>query len=894
MFEAALVRTPAGTAAPPAAPAPTAPAAAPAPTAPTSPPALRMLPGAEDGTARGPRPPAPRLQLRGYELAAALELERRLGVSHVLGQILVRRGLSDPAVAAAFLEPQEAHDPTAFAGIERALELIRRHVAAGSRITVHGDYDVDGVCATAILVRALRSLGADVDWFLPSRIDDGYGLAPATVVRLAERGTRLLVTVDCGITAVDETAAARAAGMDVVITDHHAPRPDGVLPDAPIVHPAVCGYPCPDLCGTGVAFKLAEALGAATIADDIELVALATVADLVPLQGENRRLVREGLHAMANTAKPGLRALMAVSRTDPSGLNATALGFRLAPRINAAGRLRRADAGLELLLTTDEGRAAEVADELDRANLERRAVEQRILWEAEAQVARLGERSAYVLAAEGWHPGVIGIVASRIVERFHRPAILIALDGDAAAQGSGRSIPGFDLLGALHSAAGEMIRYGGHRAAAGLTVMPDRVEALRSAIEAHAAAALTAEQRTPVERVDAVASGCDLGLALAEELERLEPCGMGNPGPRLLIPGARFGDLRPMGEGKHARFSVRSGGAQAHAVAFGCDGRLPGDGESALDASFRLERNLWNGVVEPRLVLRHAQPCAPEAIAVLGEPVDYVYEALAELDADLDAAVDAAVVPGAAGAPGAPDAGEPGGAPAPATTGPGRNVIDRRSESPLAVLADALACEGGVLAVCADVPRRLEGLAARTGGFSLISYHALARDPAIAVGFDQLVALDPPACRAFGGLLREAGGGPAAGPGAASPRFTHLAWGTAELRFAVQMHELEYGLRASLASLYRALRARDGAAGEELERLLRGEARHPRPARLAGRLIRVLAELELVSLNRDLPAMAIAGSAPTALERSAAYVAYEQRYEDGRRYLSSETPRRSD
>jgi single-stranded-DNA-specific exonuclease len=832
-----------------------------------------VLPGQDAGTAGAPRAPAPRLQLPGYELAAALELERRLGVSHVLAQILVRRGLSDPEPAAAFLEPQEAHDPSEFAGIDRALELIRRHLDAGSRITVHGDYDVDGVCATAILVRALRSLGADVDWFLPSRIDDGYGLAAATVVRLAERGTRLLVTVDCGITAVDETAAARAAGIDVVITDHHSPRPDGVLPDAPIVHPAVCGYPCADLCGAGVAFKLGEALGAATIVDDIELVALATVADLVPLRGENRRLVRAGLHAMANTAKPGLRALMAVSRTDPSGLDASALGFRLAPRINAAGRLRRADAGLELLLTADEARAVEVAAELDGANVERRAVEQRILWDAEAQVARLGERSAYVLAAEAWHPGVIGIVASRIAERFHRPAILIALDGAGPAQGSGRSIPGFDLLGALHSAAGEMIRYGGHRAAAGLTVMPDRVETLRAAIEAHAAAVLGTEQLTPVELVDAVASGGDLGLALAEELERLEPCGMGNPGPRLMIPGARFADPRPMGQGRHARFSVCSGGAQARAVAFGCDGRLPGDGEASLDASFKLERNRWNGVVEPRLVLRHAQPCAPDAIEVLGEPGDYLAEALAELDADLVAAPDRPT----------------GSAPA----GPERTVIDRRGESPLAVLADALACGGGVLAVCADVPRRLEGLAARAGGFSLISYHALARDPALAAGFGQLVALDPPACRAFAGLLRKAARGPGSAAGTATVGFTHLAWGSAELRFALQMHELEYGLRASLASLYRALRARDGVAGEELERLLRGDGRHPRPARLAGRLIRVLAELELVSLNRDLPAMAIAGSAPTALERSAAYVAYEQRYEDGRRYLSSETHRRS-
>ena len=583
------------------------------------------------------RDPVPRLQIAPYAAADALTLQRELGVGHVLAQILVRRDLADPAAARRFLEAREAHDAGAFEGIERALDLIRGHIAAGRPIVVHGDYDVDGVCATAIMVRALRSLGAEVSWFLPSRIDDGYGLAAATVQRLAQRGTALIVTVDCGITAVDEVAAARAAGMDVVVSDHHAPRADGALPDCPIVHPALCHYPCPTLCGTAVAYKLASALGARTAEDDLDLVALATVADLVPLADENRRLVREGLAALAATDKPGLRALMAVSRADPSALDTGTLGFRLAPRINAAGRLRRADAGLELLLTEDPARARAIAAELDAVNAERRAVEQRILWEAESQVAELGARARLRAVVEDWHPGVVGIVASRIVERHHRPAVLVALEGESGS-GSGRSIPGFDLLGALDAGAAHLRRYGGHRAAAGLTIDAAQLEAFRAAFEAHAEAVLTPDLLEPVERVDAVVSGHELGLGLAEELEALEPCGMGNPAPRLLVPGGRFDDVRPMGEGRHARFSVISGGVRARAVAFGCDGRVTDDSAQPLDATFRLERNAWNGAVEPRLVLRHAQPCAPRRDRALGaaRADGYLPAALAEVDAVLD------------------------------------------------------------------------------------------------------------------------------------------------------------------------------------------------------------------------------------------------------------------
>jgi single-stranded-DNA-specific exonuclease len=806
------------------------------------------------------------LEIPAYDLSAALALQHALGVSHVVAQILVRRGLARSDEARAFLAASEAHEPAEFAGIDRALALIVDHIAQGTRITVHGDYDVDGVCATAIMVRALRWLGATVDWFLPSRIEDGYGLSSATVARLARRGTGLLLTVDCGITAVEEVAAAHAAGLDVVITDHHASRADGELPDCPIVHPAVGGYPCPNLCGAGVAFKVAQALGAGTVVEDVELVALATVADLVPLTGENRRLVREGLRVLANTAKPGLRALMAVSRADPSALDSQTLGFRLAPRINAAGRLRRPDAGLELLLTDDRARADEIAVELDAINAERRAVEQRIVWQAEAQVSELGQRSAYVLAAEDWHPGVIGIVASRIVEHHHRPAILIALDGELGT-GSGRSIPGFDLLGALHAGGEHLERYGGHRAAAGLTVRREQVERFREAIECHAAGLLTPELLERRERVDAIVSGVELGLPLAEELGALEPCGLGNPAPRLLIPGGRFGDLRRMGEGRHARFSVSSGGARANAVAFGCEGRLKADPTQPLDATFKLQRNVYNGAVSPQLVLRHSQPCRPAAIQVLGEPRDFLAALLSELDAPLH------------GRPAIPP---PAGSPA-------RTVLDRRGESPLAVLADAVAAgggvlsdaAGGVLAACADVPRRLAALQTRVGGFTLISYGALAREPALASRFAALVALDPPADQASEDLLNTGQG------------FTHWAWGDAELRFAQQMHELEYGLRASLVALYRGLRQRERVTGEELERLLRGDGPHGRSAGLAARLVRVLAELELVSLDRDLPALAIAGAAPTALERSPSFRVYAQRYEDGRRYLSSANHRAS-
>jgi single-stranded-DNA-specific exonuclease len=548
-------------------------------------------------------------------------LRSELGVSDAVAQVLVRRGHADPSRAGAFLRAEERHELEEFAGLLDAAALILDRARDGRRITIHGDYDVDGVCSTAVLVRALRRLDASVDWYLPDRAGDGYGLSADTVRRLAERGTDLLITADCGITAVEEVALASSLGMEVVVSDHHLPRADGVLPQAPIVHPMLCGYPCPELCAAGVAHKLAQAIfwvaghEPSELDDDLDLVVLATIADVVPLVDENRSLVRRGMGALARTAKPGLRALMAVSRVHPDKLDERSVGFALAPRINAAGRLYRADAAIELILTEDPRRAAQIADELDRANSERRHAERTIRHEAEAQISRdgdAGSRSAFVLAGEGWHAGVIGIVASRLAERHGRPVVLLSLDGESA-RGSGRSIEGYDLLDGLTACSERLIRYGGHSAAAGVELARTDVEGFAAGLDAHARTALSPDQLVLRERVDAIVGGAQLDMELAEELATLRPFGRGNPTVTLMVKDAVVVDVRPMGEGKHARFTLQSEGVHARAVAFGNGGKLEVAEGEPVDATFTLEVNEWRGVSEPRIVLRHAQPACEEA-----------------------------------------------------------------------------------------------------------------------------------------------------------------------------------------------------------------------------------------------------------------------------------------
>jgi len=551
-------------------------------------------------------------------------LAKELDINEITASVLVRRGYGDPGEARAFLAgEQPLHDPFLLGDMAVAVERIHAAIAAGKRICVHGDYDVDGICATALAVLTLRVLGADVEWHLPSRFEEGYGVAGQTLERLADEGCGLVLTVDCGITAAAEVAEAQARGLEVIVTDHH--RPGEILPNCPIVATRPSDYPFPELCGTGVVFKLAQALLGADsdeLKRHLDLVALATIADVVPLVGENRSLAIAGLRGLARTQKPGLRALMQVARVDPAAVDSGACGFRLGPRINAAGRLGHPGAALELLLTDDPEVARTLARELDELNRERQAVEERIAREATAKVDEWPEaqqrRRGYVLADENWHEGVIGIVASRLAERFNRPVVLIA-GGDAEWKGSGRSIATFDLHAALGACASHLERFGGHRAAAGLSIRPDRVEAFAEAFAAQAELALGDEDLSSVTRVDAVLPpGTRLTLDLCEELRRLAPFGLGNPDVTLLAGDCELGDLATVGEGKHLRFRVRQDGRDAgSAIAFRFGGQVDRFRRvGRYDVAFRLEENRWNGTVAPQLVVRRVFD-APDGYADL-------------------------------------------------------------------------------------------------------------------------------------------------------------------------------------------------------------------------------------------------------------------------------------
>jgi len=547
------------------------------------------------------------------------ELASALGVSELTAGVLVRRGYDDPAAARAFLAGElPPHDPFLLGDMALACERIRAAIADGRRICVHGDYDVDGISATALAVHLLRELGADVDWHLPSRFDEGYGVRTETLARLADEGCGLVLTVDCGITAVEEIAEARSRGLEVIVTDHH--RPGETLPDCPIVATRPSDYPFPELCGTGVVYKLGQALFG--VDSDIpkrhlDLVALATIADVVPLLDENRSLAIAGLRALARTQKPGLQALMKVAGVDPAAADAGAVGFRLGPRINAAGRLGHPRAALHLLLTDDAEEARLLADTLEELNHERQAVEGRILREAVAQVEQWPDadkrRRAYVVAGEDWHEGVIGIVASRLVERFNRPVVLIA-GSDGEWKGSGRSIASFDLHGGLGACSDLLERWGGHRAAAGLSIEPENIPAFAERFAAHAAGLLEEEDLQPTTRIDGIVPrGTRLTLDLCAELAQLAPFGLGNPEVTLLAPGCELGDLATVGEGKHLRFRVRRDGSDAgSAIAFGIGSRLDVYRQAIRwDVAFRLAENRWNGTVAPQLVVRRIFAAAP-------------------------------------------------------------------------------------------------------------------------------------------------------------------------------------------------------------------------------------------------------------------------------------------
>ena len=541
------------------------------------------------------------------------ELAEALEISELTAGVLVRRGFTDPESARAFLEgEQPPHDPFLLGDMRAACERIRAAVAEGRRICIHGDYDVDGIAATTLAVLLLRELGADVDWHLPSRFDEGYGVSSATIGRLADEGCGLVITVDCGITAVAEVAEAKARGLEVIVTDHH--RPGAQLPDCPVVATR------PSELSVSGALRHRRRLQARPgalrrrLGDPASGTSTSSRSRRSPTScRSSTRTARSRSRAcatLARTQKPGLQALMRAAGVDPATVDAGACGFRLGPRINAAGRLGHPRSALELLLTDDPAEAKRLANELEDLNRERQAVEARIFREAAAQVDEWPEekrrRRAYVVAGEGWHEGVIGIVASRLVERFNRPVVLIAgTDGDW--KGSGRSIPSFDLHGGLAACAGLLERWGGHRAAAGLSIKPENLDAFARAFAEHAAGLLVEEDLQPVTRIDAVVPrGTRLTLDLCAELARLAPFGLGNPAITLLAPGCELGDLATVGEGKHLRFRVRRDGTDAgSAIAFGAGMRLDSYARGGrFDVAFRLEENRWNGTVSPQLVVR--------------------------------------------------------------------------------------------------------------------------------------------------------------------------------------------------------------------------------------------------------------------------------------------------
>jgi single-stranded-DNA-specific exonuclease len=802
-----------------------------------------------------------------YAAGESLALAEALGVSVPTAAILTRRGLGDVDAARRFLAADERHAPELLAGMGEACSTILRHVEAGSRVVVFGDYDVDGVCSTAILIRALRAIGADPAWRLPSR-EEGYGLSEDAVRGLAAQGAGLIVTVDCGVTAVAEVALARELGVEVVVSDHH--RPGNALPDCPIVHPALGGYPFEHLCGAAVALKLSEALRGAAGLDqagadeDLDLAGLATLCDMVPLVGENRRIARAGMVELGRTRKQGLRALMAVAQLDPADLDERAAGFRLGPRINAAGRLKRADAALELLLTEDRERGDEIARELDGLNHDRREAEQRIAAEAERLCAPQLAAAAIVVAGESWHPGVVGIVASRLVERHRRPCVVIALDGEAG-RGSGRSIEPYDLHAGLGAASEHLLRHGGHRMAAGLEVAADRVDSFRAALAAHAGAALAPEDLMPVQETHAVVPAGALTLDLAEELDRLAPFGAGNPAPVLMVPAARIEHVTAMGEKRdHARFTLAGGAARARGVAFRTSQRELADaGATDLDVGVALERNHWNGSVEARVVLRALTPTAVGEIdAVGGEP-------------DLPDAIERELA-------GDPIAWWPQ---PPAAIGPSRALRDRRGEGLVGIAGDLLTSGESVLVVVADIARRRTGLERLVAGMApgrlaVASWEALGRDPSLGARFAHLLAFDPPPVEAGLALLKAA-----RGKGAVA----HLAWGEPERAFTLAYWRERLDLRPALVALWRSLDAEGELEGAELATALRGAGQHPRSGSHCGQLVRVLCELGLADWDRsrDGGRLARASGVRTELERSAAHRAYAARLRSCDLYLGA-------
>ncbi len=563
-----------------------------------------------------------RWQQRPHNSEVVTALVHGLGIRPTTARILAARKVDSVEAARRFLTPSAAdlHDPYLLLGMDRAIDRIERAVRSGERIMIAGDYDVDGVTATALYLELFSWLGVPVIYRIPHRLTEGYGLTEAGVHAARDQGVSLLITADCGTTAHAPIELANRLGIDVIVTDHHEPQ-DRIPPAYSLLNPYVPGsaYPEKVLCAAGIAFKVAQALLGrrrslpgidGRLASVLDLVALGTVADVAPLRGENRYLVVEGLRALSAGRRVGVAALKEICGVGRKPVDAGTVGFQLGPRINAAGRLAAAHPGVILLTTTDPETAMNAARELDAANQERRRIEEAMLDGASASVEReisLDHARSIVIADNAWHPGVIGIIASRVVDRWHRPTIVIAIGPDGRAKGSGRSIPGFHLTRALEECRSLFEGFGGHAAAAGLTIRADRIPAFRERFEAVVAATLAPEAAHPILALDDEVELAEITFPLVGELATLAPFGVGNPEPLLTTRGCAPRGARIVGN-NHLKLLVRhSTAATFDAIGFGLGHLLPTD-PGPIDLAYSARVETWQGQDRIQLRLKDLRP----------------------------------------------------------------------------------------------------------------------------------------------------------------------------------------------------------------------------------------------------------------------------------------------
>ena len=536
---------------------------------------------------------AKRWRIATHDALRVAAMERSAGVSTVVAQLLLLRGIECPDAARHFLDTKLTglRDPEELGGVSQAADLIHRAISAGKRIVVYGDYDADGMTATAILLGCLKLLRANCTFHVPNRMDDGYGLHCESLRQLKSQGAELVITVDCGIASIEQARTAAELGLELIITDHHQ-MADTLPQAAAVVHPRLphAPYPFPDLCGAAVALKLAWALcqrasDAKRVSEPMRnfllqavgLAAIGTVADVVPLVDENRILVRHGLMSLRNYPTVGVRELVRLAKLDQKpGLEGEDLAFALAPRLNAAGRLGQAELAIELLTTTSVERAAELAKYLDELNESRKTLERSVTRSAQQQINDRfdpAEHAALVLADHDWHPGVIGIVAGKLAEKYHRPVVMIALDkiGVKPGSGSGRSVAGFNLHAALGECSEHLVSHGGHTAAAGFRIDERHVDAFRTAFCACAERCISTEQRTAELFVDAEVPLAGLTLQTVLQIDGLSPFGHGNERPMLCTSDVRLAapPQRMGGAGRHLSLLLVQHGVQMRAVAFG-------------------------------------------------------------------------------------------------------------------------------------------------------------------------------------------------------------------------------------------------------------------------------------------------------------------------------------